>query len=169
MYHLFQPRVIVKSLFDINLEELQARKIKGIIFDLDNTIICWDSPSMEPEISEWLRGILQKNYKICLLSNNMTRRVHTIAAAFDVPYVPKAYKPTKTGYRLALAKMQLRPSEVAVVGDQLFTDILGGNRMGLYTIWVSPLSTKEFLGTKITRKLERLTVRVLRAKGLFPN
>jgi len=141
--------------------------INGIIFDLDNTIIPWDSPTMSPEIIQWLHALLAQGFKICLVSNNMGKRVQTIAGMFGIPFVSRAYKPAKTGFRQAIAAMELTDRQVAVVGDQLFTDVLGGNRLGLYTIWVAPLSSTEFVGTKITRRLEKLAVRMLRAKGLM--
>jgi len=167
LYNLLCPKIIVKTLYDIELNELQQQGIKGIIFDLDNTIIPWDSPHMSPDIVQWLHALLALGFKICLVSNNMGKRVQTIAELFDIPFVSRAYKPAKTGFRQALAAMELTKNQVAVVGDQLFTDVLGGNRLGLYTIWVAPLSTTEFIGTKITRRLEKLAVRMLRAKGLL--
>ena len=167
MYHLLCPKKNVETLYDIEINELQQQGIKGIIFDLDNTIIPWDSPEMSPDIIQWLRALLGQGIKLCLVSNNMGLRVKNIAAIFDIPFIARAYKPAKTGFRQAIAAMELTGGQVAVVGDQLFTDVLGGNRLGLYTIWVRPLSAKEFMGTKITRRLEKLAVRILRAKGLM--
>lgn len=167
MYNLLCPQVVVKSLYEIEWAMLQERGIKGIIFDLDNTIIPWDSQHLSPEITQWLQVLLTQGFKLCLVSNNMGKRVQTIAEIFDIPFVARAYKPSKSGFRQAIAAMELTDRQVAVVGDQLFTDVLGGNRLGLYTIWVTPLSAKEFIGTKITRRLEKLTVRILRAKGLI--
>ena len=167
MYNLLCPKIIVKTLYDIELDVLQQMGINGIIFDLDNTIIPWDSPTMSPEIIQWLHALLAQGFKICLVSNNMGKRVQTIAGMFGIPFVSRAYKPAKTGFRQAIAAMELTDRQVAVVGDQLFTDVLGGNRLGLYTIWVAPLSSTEFVGTKITRRLEKLAVRMLRAKGLM--
>lgn len=167
MYELLCPRIIVKTLYDIELHILQNQGIKGIIFDLDNTIIPWDQPEMSPEIIQWLQGILAQGFKLCLVSNNMDKRVRTIADIFDIPFVARAYKPAKSGFRRAIATMELTPVQVAVVGDQLFTDVLGGNRLGLCTIWVAPLTTKEFIGTKITRRLERVAIQLLRKKGLM--
>jgi len=167
LYNLLCPQMIANSLYDIELNILYQRGIKGIIFDLDNTIIPWDSPTMSPDIMEWLHTLLAQGFKICLVSNNMGKRVQTIAEIFDIPFVSRAYKPAKSGFRQAMATMELTDKQVAVVGDQLFTDVLGGNRLGLYTIWVAPLSAKEFVGTKITRRLEKLAVKMLRAKGIM--
>lgn len=146
---------------------LKENNIHGLIFDLDNTIIPWDSPIVNPEIEEWLKSLINHGFKICLVSNNMELRVRTVASRFNIPFVSRAYKPAKSGFRQAADIMSLSHSEVAVIGDQLFTDILGGNRLGMFTIWVKPLSTREFLGTKITRQLEKAAVRILKAKGLL--
>ncbi|MDD4600422.1 hypothetical protein SDC9_05982 [bioreactor metagenome] len=167
MYNLLCPNLVVKSLSDINIGDIKERKIRGFIFDLDNTIISWDSPTMQPEIIDWIHYLINEGYKVCLLSNNMAARVSDIASKFDIPFVSRAYKPAKAGFRRAANLMKLNSNEIAVVGDQLFTDVLGGNRLGMYTIWVSPLSSREFIGTKITRKLEKITVRILKAKGLI--
>lgn len=167
MYQLLCPDLIIKSLQEIKINTLQQRGIKGLIFDLDNTIIPWDSPTMSPEITQWIRDLLAQGFKICLVSNNMGKRVKNIAGIFGVPFVARAYKPSKTGFRQAIERMELTPDEVAVIGDQLFTDVLGGNRLGLFTIWVTPLTAKEFIGTRITRQLEKIAVGRLRAKGLI--
>ncbi len=115
----------------------------------------------------WLQGLLADGLKVGLVSNNRRRRVREIAGQLAIPYVSRAYKPAKTGFRQVAAVMGLSPGAVAVVGDQLFTDVLGGNRLGMFTIWVKPMSAREFIGTKVTRQLEKLTVRMLRSKGLL--
>jgi HAD superfamily phosphatase (TIGR01668 family) len=167
LYSLLCPNLILNSLLDLEHSKLKELGIKGIIFDLDNTIIPWDSQHMSLEIIEWLKSLLSEGFKICLLSNNMDKRVKTVAEIFDIPFVSRAYKPAKSGFRNAVTAMELSTNQVAVIGDQLFTDILGGNRAGLVTIWVKPLSAQEFIGTKITRRLERLAVQILKAKGLL--
>ncbi len=167
MYRLLCPTLAVETLFDIDIDALAAQGIRGIIFDLDNTIIPWDSREMDATIVAWLRDVLDRGFKVAIVSNNWRGRVREIAARFDLPFVSRAYKPAKTGFRRALAELGLEPGEVAVVGDQLFTDVLGGNRLGLMTIWVKPLSANEFIGTLIQRRAERLAVRMLRAKGLM--
>ena len=167
MYRLLCPTLAVETLFDIDIDALAAQGIRGIIFDLDNTIIPWDSREMDATIVAWLRDVLDRGFKVAIVSNNWRGRVREIAARFDLPFVSRAYKPAKTGFRRALVELGLEPGEVAVVGDQLFTDVLGGNRLGLMTIWVKPLSAHEFIGTRIQRRAERLAVRMLRAKGLM--
>lgn len=165
MLKLLAPCLVVNTLYDINLEELKKRGICGIVFDLDNTLIPWNSSEICPEVLGWLTDLVNQGFKLCLVSNNGNRRVRQIAAQCKAPFVARALKPSRTGFRQAAAVMELSPASIAVVGDQLFTDILGGNRLGMFTIWVKPLTAQEFIGTKITRQLEKLAVRVLKAAG----
>ncbi|HWR10041.1 YqeG family HAD IIIA-type phosphatase [Sporomusa sp.] len=165
MLKLLTPCLVVDTLYDINLDLLKQRGIKGIIFDLDNTIVAWNSPDLCPDMKIWLNQLSGQGVKTCLLSNNGNKRVRAIAAQCGAPFVARALKPSRTGFRQAVHTMGLTPVEVAVVGDQLFTDMLGGNRLGLFTIWVKPLAPQEFIGTKITRQLEKLAIRLLRASG----
>lgn len=136
--------------------------------DLDNTITPWNSNTITPELAAWVKGARGLGFALCLLSNNGPRRVAAVAHPLGIPAVARAGKPLKHGFRQALARLGLTAPETAVVGDQLFTDILGGNRLGLYTIWVEPVSRREFIGTRFTRVLEALTVKVLTARGVLP-
>ncbi len=165
MLDLLTPCLVVNTIYDINPELLKRRGIRGIIFDLDNTIVAWNSPDLEPDMRLWLQRLNGHDLKVCLLSNNGNNRVKAIAAQCGVPFVARALKPSRTGFRQAIDRLGLTPAEVAVVGDQLFTDMLGGNRLKLFTIWVQPLAAQEFIGTKITRQLEKLAIRLLRASG----
>ncbi len=165
MLKLLVPCLALNTLYDIKLDELKKRGIRGIIFDLDNTIIPWDSPDLCPEVLIWLNNLGCQDFKLCLVSNNGEKRVRQIAAQCGAPFVAQALKPSRTGFRQAAQVMGLSPGTIAVVGDQLFTDMLGGNRLGMFTIWVKPLASKEFIGTKITRQLEKLAVHLLKATG----
>ena len=165
MLKLLVPCMVENTLYDIKLTELKQRGIRGIVFDLDNTIIPWNSPDICPEVLIWLNHLAAQDFKLCLVSNNGKGRVGKIAAQCGAPFVARALKSARSGFRQAARNMGLSPDTVAVVGDQLFTDILGGNRLGMVTIWVKPLTTKEFVGTKITRQLEKLAVRLLKASG----
>ncbi len=169
MLRLLRPCLAVNSLFDITPDILAAQNIQGIIIDLDNTLIAWDSDTIQPDVIDWLAILKQSRLQLCLLSNNMSQRVNNVAEQLDIPWVSPAFKPAKNGFRTAISTLGLDPRRIAVVGDQLFTDILGGNRLGLYTIWVNPLSSQEFIGTKITRKVEKLVLYLLKYKGFTIN
>lgn len=100
--------------------------------------------------------------KICIVSNTRyPGRLRRLAEKLQVPFVKGRLKPRKSAFRPALELLGVAPERAAVIGDQIFTDILGGNRLGLYTILVRPLSRREFFGTKISRIFERMILRAL--------
>jgi HAD superfamily phosphatase (TIGR01668 family) len=159
------PKEHVDNIFMINPQHLINMGIKGIAADLDNTLLPWKNDVFLPEVLAWIDELKNSDFKICLVSNAKPQRVKNLAKILDVPAVWKAVKPSRGAFRKALDILQLKPSEVAMIGDQIFTDTLGGNRAGFYTILVSPLEKKEFAGTMLVRKIERLVLRALRRRG----
>lgn len=164
MLGILYPKLYVRTLQDIDLEQLKTQNICGLIFDLDNTLVAWDKKELDALTLEWMRKVHLMGFKVVVVSNNNQYRVKTIAENLNVPYVSRALKPVKSGFRQALNLMQLETKQVAVIGDQLFTDVLGGNRLGMFTIWVESLSNKEFIGTRITRQIEKLAVKLFKLK-----
>lgn len=148
----------MSNLFDINLEELKHLGIKAILFDIDNTLIPWDQKNLDPKIEQWFKSLPQQGFKVCFVSNNNQARVAELSKLLQAPGVHKAGKPRRKGLRQALSILGTKIQETALVGDQVFTDVLAGNRLGLYTILVMPLAGKEFIGTRINRKLEKLVL-----------
>lgn len=161
------PRVQAQSVLELDLDELKKVGIRGIIFDLDNTLVEWKQDDLSPEIIQLVSRFKQSGFKMCILSNALEHRVEAVASLLEIPYVSRAVKPRKIPFRKALKLMETEPDETAVVGDQLFTDILGGNRMELYTIWTPPLSDSEFISTRAVRQLERLVIKRFRKKGIL--
>jgi HAD superfamily phosphatase (TIGR01668 family) len=161
------PKLKTGSVLDLDLLDLQRRGIQGIIFDLDNTLVEWNQDILAPEIIATIKQAKQMGFKLSILSNALEHRVEAVADLLEVPYISRAVKPRKSPFRKAMELMGTTQETTAVVGDQLFTDILGGNRMKLYTIWISPLSTTEFISTKAVRKIERLVVKRFRKKGIL--
>ena len=155
------PDLRVESIFDIDLGELKKHKIKGLIIDLDNTAVKRESSKACDKSKDWIIGA--KNVfenKVCILSNNTKRRGQSIAEFdFEIRLFPRAFKPRKKGFKNALKHLGLRPEEVAGVGDQLFTDIWGGNRMGMFTVLVLPLSKNDGLQTRFLRRIESFILR----------
>jgi HAD superfamily phosphatase (TIGR01668 family) len=167
MLEILRPKVQANSVLGLSLEELKKAGIRGIIFDLDNTLVEWKQDTLNPAVIELVSRFKDYGFKMCILSNALTQRVAIVAGTLDIPYVSRAIKPCKSPFKRALDLLGTIPQETAVVGDQLFTDILGGNRMELYTIWTTPLSTIEFVSTKVVRRLERLIVKRFRRKGIL--
>lgn len=158
MLEILQPRLFVDNIYGIDDEHLWGLGIRGIIFDLDNTILPWKSKSLPAETTRWMAKLKDRGFKLCIVSNGMPRRVHKIIRPLDIPTVPIAVKPTRRAFLLAMATMETTTRETAVVGDQVFTDILGGNRLSLFTILVKPISNREFMGTKVMRALEKFVL-----------
>lgn len=154
MFDLLYPRIYVDTLLDIPIEKLRKQNITAFILDLDNTITEWNSNEIRAEVEAWFIRIKTEGFKSCILSNNGAHRIRTVAERLDVPFIYRAAKPRRSSFLRAVELMEVSASQTAVVGDQIFTDILGGNRAGLFTILVKPLARREFVGTKINRTLE---------------
>ncbi|MEN6326274.1 MAG: YqeG family HAD IIIA-type phosphatase [Syntrophomonas sp.] len=161
MLEKFYPKIYVDSLLEVPLDYLKALNIKAFILDLDNTVTEWNSNIVKSEVSAWFSEIAREGFKACILSNNGEQRVLEVARSLNIPYIHRAQKPRRGGFRRALAVMGTTVHETAVIGDQIFTDVWGGNRAGLYTILVVPINSREFMGTKISRAMETFILRRL--------
>lgn len=160
---LLTPDRIVRHVSDLTPALLtEQHGIRAVICDLDNTLAEWRSEHIAEEVSHWLKALQDTGISVCIASNTRNlHRLERIAGAMGIAHVPgNANKPGISGLKRALALLNAHAGEAAMVGDQLFTDIVAGNRLGLYTVLVNPLSPKEFIGTKvISRNLERLVLR----------
>ncbi len=155
---IFCPHRMVDSVTHITTDDLKARGVEGIILDLDNTLVLWQKEEMTEEVLAWLEALQAEGFKLCILSNSiLSKRSERIAARLGCPNVRKARKPSRSGFHRAMAAMGTTPATTAIIGDQMFTDIWGGNRVGLYTIMVKPIHPREFVYTRyVSRPLERL-------------
>ncbi len=161
MLDKLRPKLYVDSIYEIKFEKLKNIGIKGIIIDLDNTITEWDNPCLPDTACAWFKKMKDAGLKACIASNNSESRVVKAVERLGIPYVAKAKKPRRGAFRKAMEMMVTKPAETAVVGDQIFTDVLGGNRLNLFTILVVPINTKEFIGTRLVRVLERRVLKSL--------
>lgn len=159
MRQLLRPNLFVNSVTDINLDDLEQQGIRALIIDLDNTITEWQNRSLSQPMIDWFAGLSDRGFKSCLVSNNNRQRVAVVAETLGIPFIFKASKPRRRAFRQAMALLGTGPAETAVIGDQLFTDVLGGNRLGLLTILVTPISRREFIGTRMVRVVEGLVIR----------
>jgi len=166
MFNLLYPRIYVDTLLDIPLDKLRGQNITAFIIDLDNTITEWNSNEIRAEVEEWFKRINGEGFKACILSNNGEQRIRKVADRLGIPFIHRAAKPRRGSFHRAVELMGVNATQTAVVGDQIFTDILGGNRAGLYTILVKPLARREFVGTKINRTLEIFILHLLFKKAI---
>ncbi len=148
------PDVYVDSILDIPLAKLHALGIRAFIMDLDNTVTKWNSMEVSPDVLEWIKEAKDKGFRVCIVSNGTRERVLTVAQDLRIPFVSNAGKPRRKAFYRALEVLESTALESAVIGDQIFTDILGGNRMDLLTILVVPIDKREFIGTRLMRRLE---------------
>ncbi len=161
------PDLHVYSIYDIDIQALKQRGVKGIIADLDNTLIEWDRPNATPQLMEWLNRLKQEGFQVIVVSNNNQVRVSAFADPLGIPYIHAAKKPTRAPFQDGILRLGLSPEEIVVIGDQMFTDVLGGNRSGLYTILVVPVAQTDGFFTRFNRRLERIALSWLRKKGLI--
>lgn len=148
----FTPARAARSLLDVDLDQLAAEGKRLILLDVDHTIIKWGEEDFPPGIMDWVQRAREKGLDLCILSNTRKReRLARLSEKLGVPTVEGKFKPSRVMYRLAMIKFQRKASETVMIGDQLFTDVLGANRCGIDAIWVQKMEGREFAGTKVSR------------------
>ena len=168
MLELLIPRLRVNSIYDIDIQALWDAGVRGIITDLDNTLVSTNDPLASPQLVDWLKRVKTAGFRIVIVSNNSAERVKTFSDALAVPSIPRAKKPRGAAFRKAMEMMNVSPGQTVVIGDQMLTDVLGGNRLGLHTILVTPISIgDEGLFTRINRKIEKIALSWMKRKGLM--
>jgi uncharacterized protein len=161
----FLPNEHVKTVFEISPDNLKTKGIRGIITDLDNTLVAWDQADATPEIVEWFSIMKEAGIQVTLISNNNEERVQHFAKPLDIPFISKARKPLSKAFKRAQKAMGLEKKEIVVVGDQLLTDVLGGNSSNFYTILVVPVVKTDGAITKFNRSIERRILNWFRKRG----
>lgn len=151
----YKPSKIYSRIEDVNLEELKNQDIEGIFLDVDNTL--FDASSIITEaVDEWLKKAISMGFKLCILSNtHSTKKVQLLRQRYNILGIPLASKPRQKGFNIARNLVDLPKDKLCIIGDQVFTDILGGNKFGIMTILVKPISNKEGIFTKIKRPFEK--------------
>ena len=150
----FQPDMYFKKIEDITAKSLKKRNIKGLILDIDNTLV---PPHTDADDrAKAFVSKMEEEFKICIVSNNIYERAEKFANAFPVDFICDGNKPAKKPFLLAVEKLNLDPQEIAVIGDQIFTDIFGANRMGMLSVLVNPICEDKEVFVRIKRFFERL-------------
>lgn len=156
---LLRPREVLESIASITPSYLQGRGLRGLLLDLDNTLIPYGSYEDRAEVLTWAAELRREGVQLYLLSNATEKRARFWLEKLGFEGVGMAGKPFQRGYRQALRQMGLDAEQVGMVGDQLFTDVLGGNIAGLYTIMVHPLVNNALPHTRLARYAERAVLR----------
>jgi len=162
----FLPNEYVKSIFSIDPAVLKAKGVKGIITDLDNTLVEWDRPYATPQLIEWLEELKSHDMKVTIVSNNNEKRVGDFSNPLNIPFIHRAKKPSRKAFKRAVREMGLSREETVIIGDQLLTDVFGGNRAGFYTILVVPVAQSDGFFTRFNRMVERRIMSKFKRRGL---
>lgn len=159
------PDQYLPSIYAIDFRELRQRGITSLIVDLDNTLVEATRADATPRLMEWLDSVKQEGFRVMIVSNNNRTRVSKFALPLQIPFIHAARKPLNQAFKRALKELGSQKEETVVVGDQLLTDVFGGNRMGFHTILVVPVSKMEGFFTKINRRLERAIFHWMKKRG----
>ena len=153
----FYPNEFCESTYEIPFHELAALHYKGVLFDIDNTLVPHGAPADERAVAlfDWLHSL---GLRTCLISNNQEPRVKPFADAVQSEFLCNAHKPARSGYRRACELMETDPAETIFVGDQIFTDVWGANRAGIRSILVNPIHPKEEIQIVLKRIPEKLVL-----------
>ena len=165
------PDAYLGGVAEIGLERLWDLGVRGIIVDLDNTLVAYRESTVAPELADWVRAARRRGFGVVLVSNNWSQRVAAIGLHLDVPTVPHAMKPLPAAFLRALRVLGTPRAQTVVVGDQLLTDVLGAKLMGMRAILTEPLTEYGFITTRILRVIERGLLRLAgmrRPKGVRP-
>lgn len=152
---LLMPTSSVNNVTDIDIELLKHLKIESIFLDVDNTIASHRSEEPFEGTVKWVHKILEQNINIVIISNNLRKRVAPLAKKFDLPFISLAFKPLPFGFYRANKLIKSKHENIMVIGDQVFTDILGANLSHMKSILLLPRTEKETLSIFIRRKIEK--------------
>lgn len=156
---ILYPKAYLENVTKINVEFLNKNNIKALILDVDNTLIDYYKNLLNG-IEEWTINMKQQGIYLHILSNsNHEEKVKKVADTLQIPYLYFAKKPFKKGFYTIQKKLNLPTQQIAVVGDQIFTDIIGANRCNMYSILVKPIQEKDILVTKLKRPIENYIIK----------
>ncbi len=158
MLEKYYPDLYYKRVQDIDLKLLREKGIKGLLLDIDNTLVP-DGKGLNEECLKWIEMLRAEGFKVCIVSNASRIRVDSFREALGIDAIHRAAKPASRSFITALKLIGLEHKNVAMVGDQLFTDIYGGNRLDILTILVKPIDKREFLPLRIRRLAERYVLK----------
>lgn len=148
------PNIYLTNVQEITIGFLIRNKIKALILDVDNTLIDYDE-NLSEKIIEWSKQLQGQGIKMYILSNtNKEKKVKKVAEKLEIPYEMFAKKPFKKGFLKVQKTLNIKPKNIAVVGDQIFTDVIGGNRCDMFTILVDPVDKKDYWYTAWKRPFE---------------
>lgn len=161
---IFYPKSYFKNILEIDMNFIEKNNIKAILLDIDNTMIDTDNNILEG-LEDWVEKAKNHGIKFCILSNtNKKEKSRKNVKKLEVPYIYFAKKPLKFGFNRAKKIVQENSENIAVIGDQILTDVLGANRSHMYSILVEPLAEKDIFVTRFNRLIERQILKKYKQK-----
>lgn len=165
MRKLFTPHTYIRSFDTLSVRDLKQRDIRLLLCDIDNTLVAHDIPLPDERVLRFVKEVQEAGIVVVFISNNVKERVQIFAKDLSVSCYPFAMKPLPITFRKVLKDYNINRKYVAMLGDQLLTDMLGANLMGLYTILTAPVAQKDLRYTKMNRKIENMIFWYLGKRG----
>ena len=161
------PDMYQQSIYTIDYQKLLNKGIKCLLFDLDNTLVPVTDRKPTKKLHELFDNLKNEGFKVIIFSNSTKNRLKPFKEELNVDCCASARKPFKEKFLLVLKEYRYNVNEVAIIGDQILTDIVGGNKIGILTVLINPISSKDFFVTKFNRIREKRIMKKLRDKNLF--
>ena len=158
---MFKPNIKLERVTDITIELLKKYKITSLILDVDNTLSTHHGQVLTTGLEAWLENMKQNDIKMTILSNSNSKRLDPFANKIGLEYISLGLKPLPFGYLRALKRLGSEKRKTAIVGDQIFTDVLGGNAIGLKTVLLTPIKPETSLRFRMKRKIEAFLIKKL--------
>ena len=158
---MFKPNIKLDRVTDITLELLKQYNITSLILDVDNTLSTHHGQVLTEGLREWLKKMNENGIKMTVLSNSNAKRLEPFAKKIGLQYISLGLKPLPFGYLRALKRLGSKKNNTAIVGDQIFTDVLGGNAVGLKTVLLTPIKPETSLRFRMKRKVEAFLIKKL--------
>lgn len=160
----YRPTQICDNIESVDLNDLKTKNIQGIFLDVDNTLFD-DTLIITDEVDSWLKKAKDMGFKLCILSNTRSiKKVQNLRQRYDILGIHMAAKPKQKGFKIAQTLVGMDKEKLCIIGDQLFTDVLGGNKFGIMTILVKPISKKELIFTRMKRPFENMVLKKVMEK-----
>jgi len=160
MFRFLTPHLQVASVCELSLERLRELQLESLLLDVDCTLKRYRDKHVLPEVGVWLDDLRSGGVGLCLVSNGRGRRIARFAGQLELPFVANALKPFPFGLRRAVRRMNFQRGRTAMVGDQLFADVIAGRLAGLTSILVQPIHPEEEPWfTRLKRPAERFLLR----------
>lgn len=163
----FMPDIYQKSIYTIDYDKLYQSGIRFLLYDLDNTIACVKVKKITPKLKKLFNELQKKGFKVIIFSNAFKKRIKPFSDGLNIEYNSRSSKPKSKNFNKILKKYGYKNYQTAIIGDQLLTDVKGGNKVGITTILINPLSSKELIFTKINRFFENRIFDKMSKQGLL--